>query len=72
MLQKALLITERPGREKQVNSDKVETLLLITCLGNLPLERGTEGKGAILRAVFPFEHAMTCDSREVLMAALLS
>lgn len=73
MLQRTSLITERPGRGKKVNLDKVETPLHTTFLGNLPLERDAEGKGEIsVRAVFPFEHAVTCESREVLVAALLA
>lgn len=72
LLQRTLLITERSGRGK-VNSDKVEILLHIIFLGHPPLERDAEREGATsARAMFPFEHAMTCDPREVLMAALLA
>jgi len=70
LLQRALPITGRPGRGKKVNSDKVETLLHITFLGNLLLESNTEGKDVTsARAVFLFEHAMPRESREVPMAA---
>lgn len=68
MLQRPLLITERPERGKKRNSDKVETHQRITFLGNLPLERDDKRKGVIyVRVVFLLEHAM---NREVLMAAL--
>lgn len=70
MLQRPLIITERPGRGKKVNSDKVETHQHTTFLGNLPLERDDERKGVIsVRAVFLLEHSM---NREALMAALLA
>lgn len=50
------LIAERPGRGKEVNLGKSETLLQVTFLGNLPCEWGAEGKGAnSVGAVFPSE-----------------
>lgn len=70
VLQRTLLITERPGRGKKTNSDKVETHQHTTFLGNLPLERDDERKGVTyVKVVFLLEHAM---NQEVLMTALLA